>query len=98
MIPPFWSLLLSTALFALGIWGVVRRRHALIVAMSAQVMSLGAILLLATGAQVHGVDGRVLALLAVGLAAAQAVVALCLVARCPLPRTGTDLDSGRQEM
>jgi len=96
VIPIFWPLLLSVALFAVGIWGVVLRRHALITAMSAQVMSLGAILLLATGAQVHGADGQVLALLGVGLAAAQAVVSLCLVARRPPPKAGVDAGSGRR--
>jgi len=97
VIPSFWPLLLSAALFAMGTWGVVLRRHALITVMSAQVMSLGAILLLATGAQAHGADGQVLALLGVGLAAVQAVVSLCLVARCPPPKAGAGVGSGRRE-
>jgi len=96
MVSAFWPLLLSVALFTVGTWGVVLRRHALVTAMSAQVMALGAILLLGTGAQIHGVDGRVLALLGMGLSAVQAVVALCLVARRPPQAADADVGASRR--
>ena len=95
MIPAVWPLLLSVALFAVGIWGVVLRRHALVTAMSAQVVALGAILLLGTGAQIHGVDGRVLALLAMALSAIQAVVALSLAASRPPQAADADTSTDR---
>jgi len=73
-------LALSLALFAIGGVGVVVRRNLLIMLISVEVMLNAAILALVTFSRMHGtVDGRVMGIIAVAVAAGEVAVGLALV-------------------
>ena len=75
-------LLFSSALFAIGAYGVLARRNLLIVLMSLELMLNGVNLsIVAFGAFVPalGVQGAVIALMVMAVAAAEATVGLAIV-------------------
>jgi NADH-quinone oxidoreductase subunit K len=76
----FPVLALSTILFVTGMAGVLTRKNALIVFMSVELM-LNAVNLafVAFARQTHNVDGHVLAVFVMAVAAAEAAVGLALV-------------------
>ena len=79
MVPTFYYLTLSAALFALGVVGVLVRRNGVVIFMSTGLMVNAAFLSFATFARVHGAaEGQVLALLALAVAAVEAAVGLAL--------------------
>ena len=73
-------LALSLALFSIGALGVLLRRNLLIMLISVEVMLNAAVLALVTFSRLHGqVDGRVLGIVAIAVAAGEVAVGLALV-------------------
>ena len=73
-------LALSLALFAIGALGVLLRRNLLIMLISVEVMLNAAVLALVTFSRLHGqVDGRVMGIVAIAVAAGEVAVGLALV-------------------
>ncbi len=80
MIPLPWALLFSAGLFAIGIYGVLARRNAVLVLMSIELM-LNAVNvnLVAFAQQLRDMTGQVFALFVVTVAAAEVGVGLAIV-------------------
>lgn len=79
-IPLEHALILSSILFSLGLLGILIRRNILFVLMSIEVMMNGAALaFVAAGSRWGAVDGQVMFILILTLAAAEASVGLALV-------------------
>ncbi|MBN2492464.1 MAG: NADH-quinone oxidoreductase subunit NuoK [Planctomycetes bacterium] len=73
-------LALSLALFSIGALGVVLRRNLLVMLISIEVMLNAAILALVVFSRMYGsVDGRVMGILAIAVAAGEVAVGLALV-------------------
>jgi NADH-quinone oxidoreductase subunit K len=73
-------LALSLALFVIGSLGVVVRRNLLVMLISVEVMLNAAVLALVTFSRMHGtVDGRVMGIIAIAVAAGEVAVGLALV-------------------
>ena len=86
-------LLLSAFLFCTGIYGVLVRKHAVLVLMSIELMLAAVnINLVAFGAFRHNVAGQVFALFVVAIAAAEVGVGLAIVLLIYRNRTSIDLD------
>ena len=82
---------LSSALFCIGLVGVMLRRNPIVILLSLEIMlNAGNLLLVAGSRYVGGNDGHVLALTVMGVAAAEVVVGLGLVVA--LARRGAPLD------
>jgi NADH-quinone oxidoreductase subunit K len=82
---------LSSALFCIGLAGVMLRRNPIVILLSIEIMlNAGNLLLVAGSRYVGGNDGQVLALTVMGVAAAEVVVGLGLVVA--LARRGVPLD------
>ena len=93
MVPASYYLVLSAVLFALGVAGVLLRRNALVVLMSVEVMLNAVNLTLITYSRVLGnVEGQVLVLLIIAVAAAEAAVGLAIVVSLFRHRQTTDVD------
>ena len=91
MIPTQYYLLLSAAIFCIGIFGVLTRRNALIFLMSVELMLNAAnINLVAFSFQYGNLTGQVFALFAMGLAAAEVAVGLGII--LVLYRNFSDID------
>ena len=72
--------MLSAALFAVGLVGVMLRRSPLVILLSIEIMlNAGNLLLIAASRYVGGNDGQVFALVVMGVAAAEVVVGLGLI-------------------
>ncbi|MEQ1730467.1 MAG: NADH-quinone oxidoreductase subunit NuoK [Vicinamibacterales bacterium] len=77
MITPTHYLVLSMALFTIGLAGVMTRRNIIIVFMSIELMLNAVnINLVAYSAQVHNLVGQVFAIFVIAVAAAEAAVGL----------------------
>lgn len=75
-----YYLLLSAALFCIGLFGVLTRRNALIFLISVELMLNAANVNLIAFSQYHGnVTGQVFALFVVGLAAAEVAIGIGLI-------------------
>jgi len=84
-------ILLSSALFCIGLAGVMLRRNPLVILLSLEIMlNAGNLLLVAGSRYVGGNDGHVLALTVMAVAAAEVVVGLGLIVA--LARRGSALD------
>ena len=71
---------LSLALFAIGTLGVMLRRNLLIMLISIEIMLNAAVLALVTFSRMHGsVDGRVMGIVAIAVAAGEVAVGLALI-------------------
>lgn len=93
MIPITHFLYLACALFVIGLFGVMLRRNVLIVLMSIELMLNGANVALVAFSRFHGnLDGQVLAMFTIAVAAAEAAVGLAIVVSLFRSRTGTDID------
>ena len=80
MVPVSYYLVLSAALFVIGVVGVLVRRHVLAILMALQLMLTAANLSWVALARARGdLDGQVVALFALAVAAVQLVVGLALV-------------------
>lgn len=82
MIRPVIPLVTAALLFGLGVYGVLRRRNAVLVLMSVELMLNAVNLILVTGDTMRErVTGQVFALFVIVLAAAEVGVGLALVLR-----------------
>lgn len=79
MIPVEYDLILSTALFCIGLYGIIVRKNAIIVLMSIEIILNAAILnFVAFSSYIGDASGQVFALLAIAIAAAEAAVGLAI--------------------
>jgi len=77
---PAWWLYLSTVLFSLGAATVLMRRNAIIVFLGVELMLNAANLAFVTFARIHGdINGQVVALFVMLVAAAEVVVGLAII-------------------
>lgn len=73
-------LLLSSVLFSIGVYGVLARRNAVMVLMSVELVLNAVVLNLVAFAVINGsIDGRIFALFAIAIAAAEVGVGLAMV-------------------
>jgi NADH-quinone oxidoreductase subunit K len=80
MIPLSWYIMLSAALFTIGIVGVLSRRNVFIVLMSIELMLNAAnINLVAFSHYLQTLTGQVFAMFVITVAAAEAAVALAII-------------------
>jgi NADH-quinone oxidoreductase subunit K len=93
VVPITHFLALSGALFLIGMCGVLLRRNVLIVLMSIELMLNGANIALVAFSRLHGnLDGQVLAMFVIAVAAAEAAVGLAIVVSLFRARTSSDID------
>lgn len=89
-------LVLSAALFTIGLLGVVLRRNALIVLMAVELMLNAANIAIVTFARMHGGEagmrGHSLAFIVIAVAASEAAVGLAIVVAVFRTRRHADLD------
>jgi NADH-quinone oxidoreductase subunit K len=84
---------LSSALFCIGLAGVMLRRNPIVVLLSIEIMlNAGNLLLVAGSRYVGGNDGHVFALTVMGVAAAEVVVGLGLVVALNRKHVTLDVD------
>jgi NADH-quinone oxidoreductase subunit K len=93
VIPITHFLYLAFGLFVIGMLGVMLRRNVLIVLMSIELMLNAANIALIAFSRMHGnLDGQVLAMFTIAVAAAEAAVGLAIVVSIFRSRTSTDID------
>ena len=85
-------LLASALLFALGVYGVLTRRTAILVFLSIGLMLNAANLSLVGFARAYGLDGQVAALMVIAVAAAEVAVGLGLIVAIFRHRESTAVD------
>ncbi|QMV31962.1 NADH-quinone oxidoreductase subunit NuoK [Thermus thermophilus] len=85
-------LLASALLFALGVYGVLTRRTAILVFLSIELMLNAANLSLVGFARAYGLDGQVAALMVIAVAAAEMAVGLGLIVAIFRHRESTAVD------
>lgn len=73
------ALMLSAALFAVGVAGVVLRRNAIVVFICVEIMLNAVNLSLVAFSRSHGMDGQVLVFFVMAVAAAEAAVGLAII-------------------
>jgi NADH-quinone oxidoreductase subunit K len=89
-----WYLVAGSAVFAIGMAGVMLRRNPLIMLLSLELMLNGANLVLIAFARQHGsLDGQVFALAVMAVAAAEVVIGLGLVVA--MARRKIEIDADR---
>ncbi len=87
-------LLLSAALFTVGVLGVILRRNAIVILMAVEVMLNASNLALVAFARQHASpDGHVVAFFVMTVAAAEAAVGLAIVLAVFRLRRSVDVDS-----
>jgi NADH-quinone oxidoreductase subunit K len=93
MIPTSYYVLLSAALFSIGVLGVLVRRNALVVFMSIEVMLNAANLALVAFAQRwQSANGQILVFFVITVAAAEVAVGLALLVAIFRTKRTTDID------
>lgn len=93
MVPTSYYIILSAALFAIGVLGVLIRRNALVVFMSVELMLNAANLVLVAFARERlSIDGQVLVFFVITVAAAEVAVGLALLVAIFRTRQTTDVD------
>ncbi len=93
MVPTSYYIILSAALFAIGVLGVLIRRNALVVFMSVELMLNAANLVLVAFARERlSIDGQVLVFFVITVAAAEVAVGLALLVAIFRTRHTTDVD------
>ena len=86
-------LLVSFALFAIGVYGVLARRHLLIMLMSVEVLLNGVNIALAAFSKYYGHhDGQIFVLMVMAVAAAEVSVGLAIVVAMFRNRESVDTD------
>ena len=85
-------LLASALLFALGVYGVLTRRTAILVFLSRELMLNAANRSLVGFARAYGLDGQVAALMVIAVAAAEVAVGLGLIVAIFRHRESTAVD------
>ncbi len=84
--------LASALLFALGVYGVLTRRTAILVFLSIELMLNAANLSLVGFARAHGLEGQAAALMVIAIAAAEVAVGLGLIVAIFRNRESTAVD------
>jgi len=80
MVPPEYYLVLSSAIFCIGLFGILTRRNALYFLMSAELMLNAAVInLVAFSFQWGNLTGQTFALFVIALAAAEVAVGIGIV-------------------
>lgn len=80
MIPTTYYVLLATAVFCIGVFGILTRRNALMFLISVELMLNGANINLVAFSQFHGnLTGQTFALFTLALAAAEVAVGLGII-------------------
>ena len=93
MVPLNYYVALSAVLFTTGAVGVLVRRNPLVMFMSIELMLNAANLAFAAfGRQLGSVDGQILALLVIAVAAAEVVVGLAIIVTIFRSRQTVDVD------
>ncbi len=93
MVPTSYYIILSAALFAIGVLGVLIRRNALVVFMSVELMLNAANLVLVAFARERlSIDGQVLVFFVITVAAAEVAVGLALLVAIFRTKHTTDVD------
>lgn len=93
MVPTSYYILLSAALFTLGVLGVLLRRNAIVVFMSVELMLNAANLALVAFARERlSVDGQVLVFFVITVAAAEVAVGLALLVAIFRSKNTADVD------
>ena len=96
MIPVEYELILSTALFCIGLYGVMIRKNAIIVLMSIEILLNAAILnFVAFSSYAGDPAGQVFALLGIAIAAGEAAVGLAIFLALYETHGTTELDKIR---
>jgi NADH-quinone oxidoreductase subunit K len=96
MVPTSYYVLLSAALFTVGVLGVLVRRNAIVLFMSVELMLNAANLALVAFARERlGVDGQVLVFFVITVAAAEVAVGLALLVSIFRSRQTADVDEVR---
>jgi NADH-quinone oxidoreductase subunit K len=90
---PDWVVLVSAALFVLGVTGVLLRRSAIIILMSVEIMLNAANLAFITFSRMQGTaEGQIYVFFIMTLAAAEAAVGLAIIIALFRLRETTDVD------
>ena len=96
MIPLSWFLLLSAALFCIGLYGVLARRNAIAILMGVELMlnavNLNLIAFWRHSATMDMLAGQVFTLFVIAIAAAEAAVGLALIISVYRNRKTVNLD------
>ena len=80
MIPTYWYLTLGTALFTIGVIGVLTRRNVIVILMSIElILNAVNVNLVAFSDYFRFVDGQVFAIFVITDAAAEAAIGLALI-------------------
>jgi NADH-quinone oxidoreductase subunit K len=80
MIPTYWYLTLGTALFTIGVIGVLTRRNVIVILMSIElILNAVNVNLVAFSDYFRSVDGQVFAIFVITDAAAEAAIGLALI-------------------
>jgi len=80
MAPLSWYQILAAILFAIGVAGVLSRRNGIVILLSIELMlNASNLSFVAFSRQVGGLDGQVLALIVITMAAAEVAVGLALL-------------------
>jgi NADH-quinone oxidoreductase subunit K len=88
-----YYLLLSALLFAIGLYGVLARRTAILIFMAIELMLNAANLAFVAFARASGnLDGQVMALVVIALAAAEVAVGLGIIVAVFRARSSTSVD------
>jgi NADH-quinone oxidoreductase subunit K len=88
------ALLLSGALFAIGLAGVLARRNVFFILMSIEIMlNAAGLAFVAAGAHWGGADGQVMFIFVLAVAAAEVAVGLALLLRFYHARRTVDADA-----
>ncbi|RRR74844.1 MAG: NADH-quinone oxidoreductase subunit NuoK [Candidatus Viridilinea halotolerans] len=93
MVPTAYYILLSAALFAIGVLGVLVRRNAIVIFMSVELMLNAANLALVAFARERlSVDGQVLVFFVITVAAAEVAVGLAILVALSRSKQTSDVD------
>ena len=80
MIPISWSLVLSAAVFTIGVVGVLVRRNAIVIFMSVELMlNAGNLAFVAFARHLNSIDGQVFVFFVMTVAAAEVAVGLAII-------------------
>lgn len=96
MIPFQWLLMLSSALFCIGVYGLLSRRNAVGLLLSVELMANAANVNLVAFSRYLGTHtGQVFAVFAIALTVAEVVVGLALVILLYRGKKGVNVDQAR---
>lgn len=101
-ISPQWYVILSALLMCIGVAGVMIRRNTLVVLLSVEIMLNASNLALIAFSRLHaddpggGVDGQIMALVAMAIAASEVVVGLGMVVAMSHLHRELDTDQMRE--